>query len=137
MDEKFIETCLKSVYEHALILYLVDPIIWPKADHNHYLMENNGLLYLSCMFPEFKDAEVWREHAIHEMERCIDAQVTEGGGQIEGCASYHNGCIYWFVLPLFLGEKYGFRMSAHYEEKLRKMLEYSIHATRPGSGNCA
>lgn len=137
LDEEFLEAYLTSVYEHAQILYLLPPIIWPRADHNHYLMENNGLLYLSCMFPEFKEAEIWRAHALHEMERSIDAQVTEGGGQIEGCASYHNGCIYWFVLPLLLGEKYGFTMSAHYQEKLRKMLEYSVHATRPGSGNCA
>ena len=136
LDERFLEAYLQSVYEHAQVLYLVAPVLWPKADHNHYLMENNGLLYLSCMFPEFKDAQAWKEHAIHEMERSIDVQVTEGGGQIEGCASYHNGCIYWFVLPLLLGRKYGFSMSAHYEERLRKMLEYSVHATRPGGGNC-
>lgn len=137
VDEKFLETYLASVYEHAQILYHVAPILWPKADHNHYLMENNGLLYTACMFPEFKDAQVWKKHAIHEMERSMDAQVTEGGGQIEGCASYHNGCVYWFVLPLLLGRKYGFAMSPHYEEKLGKMLEYSVHATRPCGGNCA
>lgn len=137
LDEKFLETYLASVYQHARILYLVAPVLWPKADHNHYLMENNGLLYLACMFPEFEEADVWREHALHELERSMDAQVTEEGGQIEGCASYHNGCVYWFALPLMLSEKYGFSMSGHYKEKLRKMLEYSVHATRPGSGNCA
>lgn len=137
LDEKFLETYLSSVYQHARILYLVTPILWPRADHNHYLMENNGLLYLSCMFPEFEDAKLWKEHAIHELERSMDAQVTEEGGQIEGCASYHNGCVYWFALPLLLSEKYDFSMSEHYTEKLRRMLEYSVHATRPGSGNCA
>lgn len=135
LDERFLETYLSSIYQHARILYLVTPKLWPNADHNHYLMENNGLLYLSCMFPEFKDAEIWREHAIHELERSIDAQVTEGGGQIEGCASYHNGCTYWFTLPILLAEKYGFSMSAHYRERLKKMIEYSTHATRPCGGN--
>ena len=68
IDEKFLEVYLRSVYEHARVLYLVTPILWPEADHNHYLMENNGLRYLSCMFPELRDAEVWKEHALHEME---------------------------------------------------------------------
>lgn len=135
IDENFLETYLLSAYQHGRILYLVTPKLWPNADHNHYLMENNGLLYLSCMFPELKDARVWKEHALHEMERSIFAQITEGGGQIEGCASYHNGCAYWFVLPLLLSQKYGFTVSAQYRERLKKMVEYSAHATRPCGGN--
>ncbi len=135
IDEHFLEVYLRSVYEHACVLYQVTPIIWPNADHNHYLMENNGLLYLACMFPEFKDAQIWKEHAIREMERSINAQVTEGGGQIEGCASYHNGSIYWFALPVLLADRYGFEVSDNYRKRLKKMLEYSVHATRPCGGN--
>lgn len=135
IDEPFLKVYLESVWQHAQVLYLVTPILWPKADHNHYLMENNGLLYLSCMFPELKDSQIWKEHAIREMERSIDAQVTEGGGQIEGCASYHNGSIYWFALPVLLADRYGFELSKHYRERLKKMLEYSVHATRPCGGN--
>ena len=137
IDEKFLEAYLLSAWQHGRILYLVTPKLWPNADHNHYLMENNGLLYLSCMFPELKDAETWKNHAIHEMERSIFAQITEDGGQIEGCASYHNGCAYWFVLPLLLSEKYGFSMSEQYQERLKKMVIYSAHATRPCGGNCS
>lgn len=135
IDEKFLEVYLRTLYIHAQVLYLVTPIIWPKADHNHYLMENNGLLYLACMFPEFKDAQIWKEHALKEMERSINAQVTVGGGQIEGCASYHNGCTYWFALPVLLADQYGFEVSEHYQEMLKKMLVYSVHATRPCGGN--
>lgn len=135
IDEKFLETYLLSCYQHCEVLYKVPPIIWPDADHNHYLMENNGLLYFSCMFPEVKDAEMWKNHAIREMERSIRAQVTEDGGQIEGCASYHNGSVYWFVLPLLLAKKYGFTLSEEYSERLKKMVHYSIYATRPSGGN--
>lgn len=135
IDEKFLETYLLSAYTHGQVLYLMTPKLWPDADHNHYLMENNGLLYLSCMFPELKDSEVWKAHALHEMERSMFAQITEGGGQIEGCASYHNGCAYWFVLPMLLSRKYGFSISPQYSERLKKMVEYSAHATRPCGGN--
>lgn len=135
IDEKFLEVYLLSVYQHGLILYLVTPKLWPNADHNHYLMENNGLLYLSCMFPELKDSETWKAHAIHEMERSAFAQITDDGGQIEGCASYHNGCSYWFALPLLLSSKYGFSMSQPYQERIKKMVEYSAYSTRPCGGN--
>lgn len=137
IDETFLETYLLSAYQHGQILYLITPKLWPKADHNHYLMENNGLLYLSCMFPELKEAETWKKHALHEMERSIFAQITDDGGQIEGCASYHNGCAYWFVLPLLLSQKYGFTVSEGYQERLKKMVIYSAHATRPCGGNCS
>lgn len=136
INETFLETYLTSVYEHAEVLYHVSPILWPKADHNHYLMENNGLLYLSCMFPEFKDSERWRNHALHELERSIFVQITSGGGQIEGCPSYHNGCFYWFALPILLSRKYHFSVSDAYREQLGKMIGYSLHATRPSGGNC-
>lgn len=135
IDEAFLETYLLSGYQHCEVLYKIAPRIWPNADHNHYLMENNGLLYFACMFPEVKDAEIWKQHAIHEMERSIRAQVTEDGGQIEGCASYHNGSVYWFVLPLLLGRKYGFSMSEEYIARLKKMVHYSVYATRPCGGN--
>ena len=52
---------------------------------------------------------------LHEMERSINAQVTSGGGQIEGCASYHNGCIYWFVSPASAVEKCGLDISDSYK----------------------
>ncbi len=135
IDEKFLEAYLTSAYEHAQILYLVTPKLWPNADHNHYLMENNGLLYLASMFPEFKDSELWQKHALHEMDRSIEAQVTEEGGQIEGCASYHNSSAYWFCLPLLLSAKYGFTVSDAYKTRLGRMVEYSAHATRPCGGN--
>lgn len=137
IDERFLETYLSSVYQHAQILYQISPLLWPKADHNHYLMENNGLLYLSCMFPEFKDSENWQQQAIRELERSIRIQVTSGGGQIEGCPSYHNGCIYWFALPVLLSQKYHFSLSQEYLERLNRMIEYSLYATRPSGENCA
>lgn len=136
IDETFLEVYLTSIYQHAEVLYTVTPILWPNADHNHYLMENNGLLYLACMFPEFKDSERWKHHALHELERSIFAQVTSGGGQIEGCPSYHNGSLYWFVLPVLLSRKYHFSVSDEYLKRLERMVEYSVHATRPSGGNC-
>ena len=91
---------------------IFSPLAWPKADHNHYLMENLGLLCTACMFPELAEAEVWKQHAITELCRCMEAQVDEQGAQIEGCPSYHNGCVFWFAMVMVYSRKYGFELPA-------------------------
>lgn len=129
------EKLLYCVYRHCRVLYEISPRLWPKADHNHYLMENLGLLTFACIFCDLKDADQWKEHALRELERCMENQVTGCGGQIEGCPSYHNACVYWFSLKLNLAEKYGFKVSDWYREQLKKMFAHSVWATRPCGGN--
>ena len=53
----------------------------PAANHNQYLMETLGLLIFSCIYCDLKDAEIWKAHAIRELERCMEQQVTPCGGQ--------------------------------------------------------
>ena len=64
---------------------LARPRLFPEADHNHYLMENLGLLEIASLFPEFADAGMWKAHAVREIERCAARQLTPDGGQVEGC----------------------------------------------------
>lgn len=126
---------LESIYTHCIILYEIAPRLWPEADHNHFLMESLGLLSFSSMFRELCGAEKWRETAIKNLERCIERQVTQSGGQLEGSPSYHNGCVHWFSLGVVLARKYGLEISPHYRGKLKKMFYYSLYSTRPCGGN--
>lgn len=129
------ETALYSLYEHCEVVYHLSPLAWPKADHNHYLMENLGLLAVSCMFPELKDSDVWKAHALKELCRCMEQQVDEQGAQIEGCPSYHNGCLFWFAMVLVYGRKYNFTVPQSYRERFERMAVHSLYATRPNGTN--
>lgn len=131
MTPELLEKYAVSVYEQGEVLAEICPIFWPKADHNHYLMENLGLLSLSCLFPEFKTSEQWRAHALRELERCAAEQITEDGGQIEGCPSYHNGCVFWFSLSLLIAREHGIKLSENYINRVRNSLDYSIYSFRP------
>ncbi|WP_313578011.1 alginate lyase family protein [Lacrimispora sp.] len=135
MTEAFLEKLLPCIYVHCRILYEISPLLWPKADHNHYLMENLGLLSFSCLFPEIKNSEVFRIHALRELDRCMDAQCTPCGGQIEGCPSYHNGCVFWFSMRNVFSRKYHMEESESYTRRLNSMFLHSIHATRACGGN--
>ena len=106
MNESFLEKLVPCIYVHCLVLYHISPLLWPKADHNHYLMENLGLLSFSCLFPELKNSSLYQNHALKELDRCMEAQCTPCGGQIEGCPSYHNGCVFWFAMRNVFSRKF-------------------------------
>ena len=45
--EDFHRLVIQSCKEHCRVLSEISPRLWPEADHNHYIMENLGLLSLS------------------------------------------------------------------------------------------
>lgn len=130
-----LETLLGSISMHLEVLYNISPILWPKADHNHYLMENLGLYTMAVMFPELDRDGTYRRHAANELKRCMKAQCTKEGGQIEGCPSYHNGCVYWFSLKNNVEERYGIKSDPEYTSGIFRMFDHSLHATRNMGGN--
>ncbi|MBP1963225.1 alginate lyase family protein [Paenibacillus aceris] len=133
--EEVLEQYVAAVYKQITILRKVSPQLWPKADHNHYLMECLGILTTALYFPELKESEEWRDFAIDGIEKCCFAQLTEDGGQIEGCPSYHNGCMFWFGLAVVLAKRFGFQFSEPYMERYKNNLDYSIYSLRP-TGKC-
>lgn len=98
-------------------------------------MENLGLMALSCLFPEMPDSAKYLAHSQQELDRCMEAQCTPCGGQIEGSPSYHNGCVFWFSLRLVFARKFHLTVPEHYTEQLKKMFIHSVHATRACGGN--
>lgn len=127
---------LKQIYrdtmlQHARLLEEVSPILWPNADHNHFLMEMLGLLTVALQFDDQPEAPRRKAAAIANLERCSSAQLTADGGQIEGCPMYHNGCMFWFGHSFLLAQKYGFSFSDAYVERYRNALNYSAFALRP------
>lgn len=133
--ESFLEKLLVSVYTHCRVLYEISPLLWPEANHNHYLMENLGLMSFSCLFPEMKDSDKFLAHSQRELDRCMAAQCTPCGGQIEGCPSYHNGCVFWFAMRIVFARKFNVEVPESYIGQLKKMFAHSVFATRSCGGN--
>ncbi len=123
-----IVTCMQA---HGRVLFSVCPRFWPKADHNHYLTENAGLLRLALLFPELPESEVWSRHAQKELERCLRMQLTTDGGQIEGCPGYHNVCLRTFSLIVIFAKESGIIFSTEFLDRLRGAMAYSLHSYRP------
>ena len=118
-----------SFYEHALVLREMSPRYWPDANHNHYIHEMLGLLEIACIFPDMKEADAWREFAIHELGRCAKAQFTEDGGQIEGSPGYHQGCLGMFFSLVEVAKTFGLTLPEEILNTCRKAADYTLMAT--------
>lgn len=131
MGEALFEKFAECVTEHTKRLILVSPMLWPKADHNHYLMEMLGLFYAGWMLQELPQARSWMEMAERELERCVRFQLTEDGGQIEGCPHYHNVCMYLFCRWAIIARKCGVEIAADCLERIRNGFDYAVNSLRP------
>jgi len=80
-------TMLQSIYDHANFLYNCS------TNRNHLLRETNGLIAVSIYFPEFIDAEKWRQEALNRFEREISMQLYSDGTHIEVSPGYQ-----WLVV---------------------------------------
>ena len=122
---------VRGFYEHGLVLREMSPRYWPNADQNHYLHEMLGLLEIVCLFPDLKEADAWREFAIHELVRCAKAQISPDGGQIEGSPGYHWGCLAMFFTIVDFANTFNLTLPEEILETCRKATDYTLMATGP------
>jgi hypothetical protein len=126
---------LASFQEHGRVLAAVPPLLWPHADHNHYLTECAGLLRVALAFPEFSDAPAWRDQAWNEIGRCLFTQFTSEGGQIEGCPHYHAVSLRTLAQAILHGREHGLALPDSWRPRLEGALAYSLHSLRPTGVN--
>lgn len=135
LNEAELEIIAQSLYQHGEVLKSISPILWPNANHNHYLMENLGLLYLSNLYPEFNIPKEWSAYANNQIIRCVNTQLSQEGAQTEGCPTYHNICMDFFCLWIILCNEAGITISEQLLCLIQKGLDYSLTCFRPCGGS--
>jgi hypothetical protein len=98
---------------------------------NHYLSDIVGLVYLGIRLPEFKEARLWRDFGLKELEREIVKQVLPDGGNFEASTSYHRLVTELFLSATLLARLNGYDFSQQYMKRLEQMLEYIYQITKP------
>jgi heparinase II/III-like protein len=98
---------------------------------NHYLSDIVGLVYLGILLPEFKEAQVWREFGLKELEREMFKQVYPDGGNFEASTNYHRLVTELFLSSTLLARLNGHNFSQRFMEQLEKMLELIHQITKP------
>lgn len=121
------DVCLmiKSMVEHARHLTL-----WPRGG-NWQTMQANGQYHVGVLFPEFKEAEKWRELAIQSLYEELDAQVYPDGAQIELSSGYHQVSLRNFVMAYAIGQLNDMPMPEDFVKKLERMYHYDLYLAMP------
>ena len=124
-DDDSIVLMVKSFYEHANHLRTY-------PTHNNWLaMEMNGLFHIGVLFPEFKDAQEWRDYAIGRIYKELDLQVYPDGAQKELAPGYHGVSLGNFLGLYNIGKLNNVAMPEDYCQRLERMYQYYMNIRMP------
>ena len=112
--------------------------IWLHATHvrrylSYYCSKNTdltgealGLFYASTLFPEFREAERWREVAVRTLVAESEAQVCGDGVHFEQSTCYHRYSVDTYLHFLLLAERNGIEVPEHVRDRVRQMVEFLL-----------
>ena len=95
------------------------------------------LIYAGAFFPEFKEAPAWRKSGIDILNREINVQVYNDGGQFELDPHYHLAAINIFCKALGIADVNGFRneFPQEYLDTIEKMIMFYANISFPDYTN--
>lgn len=125
-------TFLNSMFDHADFL-----MTKYTTRSNWGLMEAEGMAFVAITFPEFKDAEKWRNEAFRRLNNEINLQVYPDGQQRELAMGYHIGCINWFLRTYELAKMNNIDSAfpKSYLTTIEKMCEVPMKLCHPDGTN--
>jgi len=124
-DDESVILMVKSFHDHAQHL-----MKYPTTG-NWLAMEANGLFHIGVLFPEFKEAQTWRQTAIDRLYAELDKQVYADGAQIELASGYHNVSLDSFERPVRLARLNQIELPKDYVAKLERMFNYDLYVSMP------
>ena len=128
--EQFNHKFLKSLWQHGW--YIENNLENRQGIRtNHYLSDIVGLLFISVMFPQFKDAKHWKEFSVNEMVRCMEEMVFPDGVSFENSTSYQRLVLELFTYSAILCRRNSIELPLPFWNRLEKMLEFVMYCTRP------
>jgi hypothetical protein len=124
-----------SLWEHGqYVMRHLEYSIRPDGtlgNHNHYLANIVGLVYVGILFPEFKAATRWRHIGVTALAEEMERQVLPDGMDYESSTSYHRLVLEIFTSAALLCRLNGLELPEGFWTKLEKMYTFTLCITRP------
>ncbi len=127
----------KAFDDDALLLFVASWVehaqylVKFKTGGNWLAMESNGLYHTGALFPEFREAKLWRDTALERLTAELDIQVYPDGAQIELAPGYHGVSLRNFLGPVNLAARTGFDVPPAFLAKLERMFDYYVTSMQP------
>jgi hypothetical protein len=128
--EKFNDKFIKSLWQHG---WYIEHNLENRNNirTNHYLSNIVGLLFISIMFPQFKDAQRWMKFSIEELVQCMETMVYSDGVCFENSTAYHRLVLELFIYSAILCKKNRIILPLKFWNHIEKMIEFVMYCTYP------
>lgn len=94
-------------------------------NNNHGVSEAAGLWTLGVLFPEFREAENWRQLGASQLEKQARRLLYSDGGFSQQSPNYHRLVLQCYTWALRLGRINGIEFSQELHQRLRTALNWS------------
>lgn len=124
----FLRTFLAAVHDQAEV------IASPARTFSHSnptIVELDGLLRLSVVFPEFRRAAAWRARALAVLSETLNRQFTRDGVQREWSINYHMACAGLLLNVVEFQRRNRGEAPPEFMEAIGKMYDYLLAALSP------
>ncbi len=115
---------LHGHYVHRHLSFFTSP-------YNHLIGEATALFFLGTLFPEFKEAAIWREKGWAILAEEATKQFHADGISVEQATSYHHFTLGLYLQAMLLAQLNGTSVPANMRARLEKALEFSMHSIQP------
>jgi len=129
-DRHFKHKMETSLYKHGFYIFLY-PEKAPFNNHNHYISDLVGQIYLGLYFKSDKKAAVWLKTGIEELYREIRYQILPSGPSYERSINYHRFVTEMLLSAITLIRNNGYEIPRDILHRLEMMLEFVLYYTKP------
>jgi uncharacterized heparinase superfamily protein len=95
------------------------------------ICEALGLFYIATVFPEFRDADRWREVALRILASECDAQVCRDGVHFERATCYQRYIADAYLHFALLARRNGIELPEFVSERVQQMMDFLVAIRRP------
>lgn len=124
-DEEFRNRISNSLAQHAEYIYAFPEIYENNLTTNHTTAGFAGLLFLGLALKNHPKSSAWIETAVNGLEKCMEKQVYNDGGNFEGSIAYHRLVLEFFAYSAIAALSNGISLSKNYYSKLFRMFEFT------------
>ncbi|MCD6309547.1 MAG: alginate lyase family protein [Candidatus Eremiobacteraeota bacterium] len=125
----FMEKFIHSLWAHGH--HIRANLEKDRITSNHYTADLLGLAYIGLCFPEFRQSKEWADFSLNELYTQILRQVYPDGVNYEASTSYHRMVAEFYLSAGILAKLNRWELPDEYWKRLLRMLEYTLHYTRP------
>lgn len=129
LSPDWIQRVLAAVWLHAT--HIRRYLSYHRSGNAELTGEALGLFYAAVLFPEFRDADRWRDVASRILVGECDAQICGDGVHLERSTCYHRYALEDYLHFQLLADRNGVPVPDHLRARTGQMVEFLLAIRQP------